>query len=86
MIVVYKRYGKQRDGHWLLNSVLLYHKMQFVQFVLHRRSLSSTDNDLFLVLLRLVTHFRLQFDKLPCHLLSGDNDDNDDGLIILLNY
>ena len=43
MIVVYKRYGKQRDGHWLLNSVLLYHKMQFVQFVLHRRSLSSTD-------------------------------------------
>ena len=43
MIVVYKRYGKQRDGHWLLNSVLLYHKMQFVQFVLHRQSLSSTD-------------------------------------------
>ena len=42
MIVVYKRYGKQRDGHWLLNSVLLYHKMQFVQFVLHRRGLSST--------------------------------------------
>ena len=88
MIVVYKRYGKQRDGHWLLNSVLLYHKMQFVQFVLHRRGLSSThevcpphtrfvlhrqclsstDFNLFLVLLRLVTHFRLQFDKLPCHL------------------
>ena len=88
MIVVYKRYGKQRDGHWLLNRVLLYHKMQFVQFVLHRqslsstdevcpqqtrfvlhrRSLSSTDFNLFLVLLRLVTHFRLQFDKLPCHL------------------
>jgi len=91
MIVVYKRYGKQRDGHWLLNSVLLYHKMQFVQFVLHRqslsstdevcpqqtrfvlhrRSLSSTDFNLFLVLLRLVTHFRLQFDKLPCHLVRG---------------
>ena len=88
MIVVYKRYGKQRDSHWLLNSVLLYHKMRFVQFVLnrrglssthevcppqtmlvfHSRSLSSTDFNLFLVLLRLVTHFRLQFDKLPCHL------------------
>ena len=77
MIVVYKRYGKQRDGHWLLNSVLLYHKMQFVQFVLHRQNLSSTDNDLFLVLLRLVTHFRLQFDKLPCHLIDGDEDEYD---------
>ena len=74
MIVVYKRYGKQRDGHWLLNSVLLYHKMQFVQFVLHRQCLSSTDFNLFLVLLRLVTHFRLQFDKLACHLIDGDED------------
>ena len=95
MIVVYKRYGKQRDGHWLLNSVLLYHKMQFVQFVLHRRILSSKDNvclpqkkfvlrsrrlsstdyNLFLMLLRLVTHFRLQFDKLPCHLIDGDDEE-----------
>ena len=45
------------------------------------------DGTLFqLVLLGLIAHLRLQFDELPCHLLSGDNDDNDDGLIILLNY
>ena len=70
---------ENRDDHWLLTSVLLYHKMQFVRLLLR---ITRTRQ---LVLLRLVAHLGLQFDKLLGDLvrrtLAEDSQNRPPGLV-----
>jgi len=70
---------ENRDDHWLLTSVLLYHKMQFVRLLLR---ITRTRQ---LVLLRLVAHLGLQFDKLlgdlVCRTLAEDSQNRPPGLV-----